>query len=296
MARAGARIACILGVVILATMGCGTGDGDGAVAEGEERSVEKQLRDTLEKLDWDAVEHAEEMGAEAVPILEEYLKSGGEETRSLAVVCLSYTDDVAAALLMCNALGDASGDVRLRAVEGLADTRHENCRNCYLGHLASPDPRVRDVVAENLGLLDDDSVIGDLTDRLFEERIPEARMSMVLALARLGSSRHIDQFLAGLDSENPDERYETVSRFEYVDRSDLVVHLRPLLDDVAPVFNVGTRDNPVPGRLCDAAAAAVLHFHQDELSIDEAYPRVFEDEELEQVREFLTEMSAGGPE
>lgn len=283
-------LAGLAGFAILMVLACGTGSGNESATDKEEKTVEKLLREALEDLSYNALDRAVEMGDDAVPVLEEYLGDKNEDLRALAVECLSLTGgDVD--LLLCKALGDPADEVREKAADALGqDMALPACRDCFRRHLASKDGRVRELAAVNLGMLDDPALVSDIQRRIDDEPNPDVREAMILALVRLGSKGYVAEFLAGLDSDIPHRCYETIRQFEYVNDPGLVVHLRGALDDVTPAFNVGTKDHPQQARICDAAVAAVVHFHAEHLAIDEPFWRVFTDEEIEAARGFLDGM------
>ncbi|MCG7851851.1 MAG: HEAT repeat domain-containing protein [Methanosarcinaceae archaeon] len=276
------------GLLFLA-MGCTTQSGGKSdAALDKETKVElDELKQMILEQNWDALDLAEKIGAPAMAPLADLLKNSNAEIRQIALNCVALTGDKKAIEVIASALRDPDEDVRSTAMQTLEARCDSTIQAQLVDNLSNPDPDIRGAVALMLGNLGDRTAVAPIRTRLESETDPLASRRMKLSLAKLGDEKLMHEFADQLSIADSHTRYQGIEDLAYIDTRALAGDLFPALLDRGEAFNIGDKDSPVYGRVCDAAINLLGKWFNEPFSFEINEYRKYTDEEIEEVRKFL---------
>ncbi len=284
------RFIIAVGLILIA-IGCG--EPDPKKAENE-NNYSRELNMDLDKLrdmvldeNWEALDLAEEIGSEAVPVLTELLKNKDSEIRKIALSSVDLTGDEAVPKITASMLGDINDDVRSTAIQNLKSNYNETVEGDLLLNIDNDDPKIRSVVPLLLANLGKDYYRNSMTARLEKETDDEVIHALWLALSKLGETEYKRKIAAKMDIPDAAIRYTTIGDLEYIGDKRFVNHLLPALDDKSPAYNVGSKDHPAMARVCDAAVNLIAQWYPNAFSFEINPFKVYEDDEVSQAIEYL---------
>lgn len=266
----------------------------GCAAPEKEKDVNMEASAKLDDLknmvledNWDAADLAEELGAEAVPTLTDLMQNKNPEIRSLALNCLDLTGDESALPIIVESLKDPDDNVRSTAMQALEARYDKTVQKQMVENLNNPDPAIRGGVALLLGNLGGEKTSQPLHDRLEKETDADAGRDIRLSLAKLGDDKYKEEFASNLDIPDSKVRYKAIEDLRYIGDKNLAKYLLPALSDTGEVFNIGDKDRPVYGRVCDAAIMLLGEWFEKPFSYEVVDYRRYTDEEIEEAVKFL---------
>jgi hypothetical protein len=282
----------LVGFLVLALIsGC---DRKPSLAGGKGTGGMSLLEAQLKEMSGDARVTARAVGPSAIPLLKERFQSNDPLERSLVLECFAEIRGDEAVLALVRGLDDGEFDVRKTAVNLLRDVNGPVAVPRLRELLSqSPDEWVRGNAALILGKLDDSGAVPLIRERIAAETDTEAARQMRLAVARLEDGKEREDVLKRISGPDARDRYKAIDDIEYVGRTDLLVHLLPLLSDTREVRNVGTEPFPVRHRVCDRAVEAVAAVGGKPFPFPVG-ARVYSPEQIQAARDRIRALSGSG--
>lgn len=255
----------------------------------------ESLESLLREADSRAIPRVRELGAEALPSLEAHLEHEDPDVRFLVVECLAALGTPEAARLLLGRLEDASGEVRLEAVNALLDLEPVAGLGPELAQRfdRTPEGFLRRQLALVLGRLSAGEARSRLATRLVAQDL--ARDGLVAALARQGDPEGRARLAALIRAAEGERVPEVLELFRYAARVEATPDLLPLVESEEVVINLSTHAHTVTRRACDLATDEFLRLRPGEFGwgqrpIDEPYTYT----ELVELRALLREEAERG--
>lgn len=251
----------------------------------------KELEEKIRAHDWDAldiVDLAADKSA-ALPVLGKLTQDADAETREIAYNCVALVPGEQALELMAGALRDENGDIRAFALQTLQVTDNAPILGELESNLGNEDAVVRGNVALLIGRVDENAASEALRKRLAVEQDEQVQRDIKLALARLGDSEMKDLFASQFDVDDSEVHLKAISDLRYIGDPKLAVRALPALDDTGQAHLITDKNQPVPeyARVCDAVVNLVAELYNDPFSFEVDGFKIYSQQEIAQVREFL---------
>lgn len=218
-----------------------------------------ELEEQLMAVDDAALESTLRAGDAATPILLKWGKADNPDQRALAMECLALVRNEPAIQGLIDGLGDPEPDVWNMALNGL---HHNNSPAAVPGLIALLDEKGETgefacEIAYLLGKMNATDSVDLIRQRMAEETDQECHRRFELALARLEGGVELAALTQRLSHAEAAIRYQAVEEAQYVSNPALIHQLKPLLNDLEEVNNVGLQDWPVWHRVCDRVIDAI---------------------------------------
>ncbi|MEW6411713.1 MAG: HEAT repeat domain-containing protein [Candidatus Zixiibacteriota bacterium] len=256
----------------------------------------KELEEKIRAHDWDALDIVDLAAdkTKALPVLKELTGDPDAETREIAYNCVALVAGEQALSVIATALRDESEDIRSFALQTLQATDNGPILGELESNLDSEDAAVRGNVALLIGRVDRESASEALRKRLEVEQDEQVQRGIKLALARLGDSEMKDLFASQFDVDDSEVRLKAISDLRYIGDPKLTVRVLPALDDTRQAHLITDKNQPVPkyARVCDAVVNLVAELHNNPFSFEVDGFKIYSQQEIAQVKEFLTKQGA----
>lgn len=207
----------------------------------------------------DSINTAQQLGPAAAPVLTPLARDQDRGTRLQALRCFDAIGGPEAIDAALNALTDEDSQVAARATVLLhhhpPKGREMELLNAFT---RSDDPFVRAELPKIAGRVPTDATTKVWVARLVVEEDPTVRQGMQIGLARMGHEPSRTWFKAQLAAVNGPPALEWLEAAEYMQATWVVPTLARLLDNVSVVYTSSPDHKPLPIRVCDLAAYAIL--------------------------------------
>ncbi len=269
---------------------------DDAKIDGDKYMDIKELQEMVLSKNWDALDIVDTAAQpqQAIEHLVEWSKNEDAEVRELSLNCLAMIKDPSVPAIIAGALSDEDGDIRLFALQALQVAYDESIVGQLITALGNEDAEIRSGAALLLGNIGQDTAVGPLEKRLDKEPDESVQLDLKLALARMGNEELKTFFADQMDVPDSETRLTGLSDLRYIGDRNLAVRILPALDDMGEAHLITDKNQPVPkyARVCDAAVNLVAELYDQPFSFEVDEFKVYSDEEIAQVKEFLAKQGS----
>ena len=243
----------------------------------------KELENLIAQGDWEAVEKTRQMGEAAWPSIRLGAVMPDFQSRQVAMACAGLLGGEEAGKILLAGLNDKHINVSLAAAGQLSMNPPPSALHGIINKLAADsEDNIRGLLALALGRLPDEASIRTLLGLAQGEG--DVAQNARLALAKLKQPKFLEACTAGLMSEAPHIRYETLAQLIYIDNPDLAARAENLLSDKAEAVNIGNQYKPMYRRVCDQAVDTLAALLKITPPFEIGPALIYSDEQLYQMQ------------
>lgn len=221
------------------------------------------------------------------PLIKKFCDHEDRDIRLNALNALDPLTSIEAKLQYVKFLDDSDDEIKVEACRSLMYEKSKEILTGILKSFENNDIHVRSTCAYIAGNIGNENIINKLDSFYQKEKDLNVKRDISLAMAKLGDTMHIKQAYDRLNQKDALSRREALEGIKYIDKKGFEKELLKMLDDEGQAYKIDPRNGKY-SRLKDASLNVIAKLYNPPLSFDHRNKNTYSDEEIEEVKTYLT--------